>query len=112
MKIPDTCKNFDPDSEKCLECYIGYVLNDDHECLESAEQVTDQYCRAWGENNICLECSTGAFLNSEGFCELASPLCQEYSHETGLCTACFPGFTLTDGVCELAVDEVTYPNCN
>lgn len=37
MKIPDTCKNFHTAEERCLECYVGYVLNDFNQCVESPE---------------------------------------------------------------------------
>ena len=32
--IPPTCKNFNINSERCLECYSGYGLDAAGQCIE------------------------------------------------------------------------------
>lgn len=44
MKIPDDCKNFNTFIGQCLQCYVGYALDNNNNCVESEEEGGDPNC--------------------------------------------------------------------
>ena len=44
IKKPSDCFDFDIEENKCMQCYAGYSLDDDNNCVESEEDKTDPYC--------------------------------------------------------------------
>ena len=46
-----------------------------------------------------MRCADRAFFNAEGICQLVSVDCNTYDELTGLCTSCYAGFGLDNGIC-------------
>ena len=40
------------------------------------------------------------FYPLNGFCEAVNPLCKEYNHKNGNCTACYDSYLLINGECQ------------
>lgn len=59
-------------------------------------------------NNVCNKCSDKYYVGSSGNCIPVNPLCKS-NDATGACTSCFPGYSLTAGVCGIAGNPD--PNC-
>ena len=63
------------------------------------EGVTDIYC-VQTVNGVCTNCSNGYYYNKqEGLCKQVDTLCKGHDKETGFCTDCYQGFTLSVGKC-------------
>jgi hypothetical protein len=92
------CKTFDKKNGNCLSCYNGYtILNG--ACIIS--QTQDPNCKKTNTQNDCLDCYHG-YIVIKGKCIAQNPLCKGLDKNTGGCTSCWPGYTLTpDANCSL-----------
>ena len=91
------CKTSDTSNGRCITCYQGFSLSEGI-CKVF---VRDPNCQQYDLSNQCTKCST-RFYNSLGTCKLVSPLCKDYDRVIGLCTQCYPGYVLTNGICAIA----------
>ena len=57
-------------------------------------------CKTW-EDGVCVECSENYYFNSNGICCEVKPQCRLFNREQGVCVACYPGYQIVDGVCEV-----------
>lgn len=87
-------------------CLLLVVL-----AVASAQEFTNAYCESFDDQENCLKCASRYYLDSaSGICFPVSPLCNTYSHSTGMCTSCYSGFGLTpSGNCITIASPV--PNC-
>lgn len=111
QQIPSTCSNFDQINGICRGCYLGYELNAKKQCVVSQQGVTDPNCREF-KNGKCVQCSAGAFFNTQGICVISDPLCKRFSN-LQRCEECYPGYAL-DSVkltCVEAPTSAGDPNC-
>lgn len=42
--IPSDCLDFSISEERCLQCYTGYTLDENNNCVESEEDTSDPHC--------------------------------------------------------------------
>lgn len=57
-------------------------------------------CKTW-EEGVCTECSENYYFNKNGICCEVKPQCQLFDREQGLCVACYQGYHIVDGVCQV-----------
>lgn len=57
-------------------------------------------CKVW-EDGVCVECSENFYFNDRGVCCEVKPQCRIFNREEGVCVACYQGYIITDGVCEV-----------
>lgn len=79
-KIPDECKRFSEENEKCVECYDGYELDSDDKCIKKKEEVSDPNCNEF-KNGKCLKCSYGFYFNDEDICTHIPDECLDFRIE-------------------------------
>lgn len=112
IECPEGCSNCES-TEFCSSCDLGYQLN----YLDLCEPCDDLCLDC--EENKCKECKFGYFGNSKHKCvqkcglgkfgnaERSVPVCEDCPTQCtkcdtyDVCTACIPGFELTDaGKCQ------------
>lgn len=109
--VDPSCFTFDQSTGNCLSCYQGFTLSFGTCEVSNATAVSDPNCRKFLTNDVCSQCSDRYYIGSSGLCTEVNPLCHEYDQSTGLCTTCFPGFTLASGFCNLTTTTLSDPNC-
>ena len=76
----------------------------DPELLNDPEMVKllNNYwgCKTWDEG-VCVECSDHFYFNSNGVCCEVKPQCKLFNREEGMCVACYQGYHIVNGVCEV-----------
>jgi hypothetical protein len=99
--VNNQCKTNDANGN-CLTCYNGYNVIGGQCALAPVTGPTQVGCATWDWNKqICLQCSNGWVFNYNGVCQVVSDQCK--SHDSnGNCKACFVGYTLIQGQCNLA----------
>lgn len=100
QSINPLCKTSDFTNGRCLTCYQGFTSSDGL-CKIF---VRDPNCLQYDSSNQCTKCSAN-FYNSLGICKMVSPLCKDYDKTIGLCTSCYPGYTLANGICAIATSK-------
>ena len=94
-KLPNSdCSTFSPSSGGCLSCYPGYTLTN-RQCLLLGHTPN---CQAYDSRANCIACAPFYHL-ANNTCQPVSPLCKNYNIYSGLCTSCYPGFSLATGTC-------------
>lgn len=93
MKIPTDCLDFSIPEERCLQCYSGYALDENFNCIESVEQASDPYCNEF-QDGVCVKCSFGFYFNDDKVCARIPDECKTFSTETEECKECYPGYAL------------------
>lgn len=61
-------------------------------------------CRTWAKDQ-CLECSNGYSFNKNGVCCQISDLCSQFNKAEGVCQACYQGYAIVNGTCQLAAKD-------
>lgn len=105
QQVSDSCKTHD--GFACTSCYHGFVLNEGACELNPLNSIapSDAGCKDWDWfNQVCKACAPYWFM-SNGICIPVSPYCKTYD-EAGLCTSCFKGYHVVEGVCERSADKV------
>lgn len=107
----DFCKTYDTTSGNCTSCFKGYDLVEGN-CVFSSSNTakpSDLGCAKWDwDNQICLACSKGYYLNSNRICTAYSSQCKTISN-SGLCISCFKGYDLIDGNCVFSASNTAKP---
>jgi len=107
----DYCKTYDATWGNCTSCFKGYDLVDGN-CVFSPSNTakpSDLGCAKWDwDNQICLACSKGFYLNSNKICTAYSTQCKTISN-SGLCISCFKGYDLVDGDCVFSASNTAKP---
>ena len=107
--VDPNCKETQGDT--CLSCYNGYTLQENTCVKSTVEETSDPLCAEWLDE-ICVKCSDGSFVNTDGRCALVDPLCKTYDLLNGACLSCYQGFSLEGTKCvESEQQEVSDPNC-
>lgn len=99
VEVNPLCNTYDGNGF-CLSCYQGYILNGGSCILPS-----DPNCLIWS-GSTCVQCIPWTYYNGTK-CVQVSTACRTFSSVTGLCTSCYTGWTLSNGVCSVNAD----PNC-
>ena len=97
--INPLCKTFDFEINSCAECFVGFELKDGNCELGPEGSVIDPNCKEIDADGKCLECSQGAYFNSEGRCQVVSASCKTFDFSQLVCTECYEGFDLNNGTC-------------
>lgn len=108
--VSTLCSTWDAVSGGCTSCYQGYQLQGSN-CIQSAPPSVGSgagNCTSYGANGLCSQCSYGFYLVS-GYCNLVNPLCSTWDPNTGACTSCFQGYTLSGTTCTQS-SAPGYPN--
>lgn len=71
--------------------------------------IKDPNCRNFAPNGNCLACSARYYVNTNGKCVPANPLCKEFNTLNGACTLCYPGYGISGNTCLQGVSQD--PNC-
>lgn len=111
IPVNDKCNTLD-DNGLCLSCYQGYdLINGVCFFSKSNNAVpTDSGCGKWDwSSQICIECSSGFTFNSRGVCSAVSDQCKTWS-SSGLCSTCFKGYDLKNGLCVLSSFNTINPS--
>ena len=61
-------------------------------------------CKTWAKDQ-CLECSNGYSFNKNGVCCQISDLCSQFNKAEGVCQACYQGYAIVNGSCQLAAQD-------
>ena len=111
-KIPDTCLDFDTNAEKCLACYSGYSLDNNHICVKSAAESIDPGCSSF-QNGVCTQCSFGYYFDEFGRCRQIPSTCGDFDTLRGVCRTCYPGYELnSNGKCVAVEAGAGDSGCN
>ena len=101
VPVSDQCNTFDV-SGNCVSCYKGYRLVAGRCERMPEEKVEDLGCATWDwDNKRCLQCSRRWVFNAARKCVPVSDNCNEWN-DSGVCTSCFRGYRLDNGVCTQA----------
>ena len=80
VAVAATATEFDPELLTILNNYFG--------------------CKTW-EEGVCVECSEHYYFNKNGICCEVKPECRIFNVEEGICIACYQGWKIIDGKCEV-----------
>ena len=103
VPVNDLCATFG-NNGACLTCYKGYTLNNGVCSISQVEVTgpTDLGCRRWDwDNQVCLECSVRYVFSANRTCIKVNDNCASFNSDSGVCTACYTGYSLNNGVCEV-----------
>ncbi len=99
--VADLCATWG-DYGACTACYKGYEVKDGACVLSAIKGPSDLGCAKWDwDNQKCLACSQRWTFNTAGVCTPVNDYCSNYDNY-GVCTACYTGYQLADGKCNLA----------
>jgi len=98
------CRTYDTNTGACLTCYDGYYLY----CGQCIEVVltpdntppSDLLCAKWNAG-VCVQCARTAYFYN-GACIQSNPQCRTFNASNGWCTACYTGYVLVKGNCNVA----------
>lgn len=100
--IPALCQTCD-NYGNCLSCWPGFSLSSGT-CIVPTSggnaSPTDPECSNYVAPN-CLSCYGGWYLDINGVCQLANPLCATVDTFDN-CLTCYPGYVLIAGNCLVA----------
>ncbi len=103
VQVSDQCQTWSFSNGNCTSCYQGYELSQGACVLSDNSQNQDPNCARYDQDQSkCLQCSNRYYFNQNGICTAVSPQCQTWSNATGLCTSCYQGYTLANGVCSIS----------
>lgn len=96
----------------CTACYNGYILSSGVCSLAPIQKVSDVGCAQWDWNNqVCISCSQGWVFSTNKICTPVNSQCAS-SNSAGVCTSCYQGYNLNNGVCALApIQQVSDAGC-
>ena len=101
VQVNSLCQSYD-NTGACTSCYQGYDLSNG-ECvlsLSNNAKPVDSGCSNWDWNSqVCLACSKNWVFNNNGVCVPVSDQCST-SDSNGLCTSCYQGYDLKNGICQ------------
>ena len=101
VRVDDVCSSFDTNGQ-CTACYKGYNLVNGYCALSTQTGPKDLGCKKWDwDNQKCLECSVRWVFGSNGVCTPVDNSCASFN-SVGVCTACYKGYNLLNGVCTLS----------
>ena len=101
VAVSDACSTWGADGA-CTACYKGYNLLNGACVVADLHGPTDLGCKRWDwDNQVCLECSARWVKGANGVCVPVSDVCATWGAD-GICTACYKGYNLSNGVCVLA----------
>lgn len=73
--------------------------------LADEVNVVNYYgCKTW-KGQVCIECSSGYHFNNIGVCCQISDLCSQFNVAQGVCQACYQGYGIVNGTCQLAAED-------
>lgn len=110
VMVSDSCKTFNNFNGKCTSCYSGYSLDNNGNCNESNATIA---CASTDPTTgLCLRCFNGSYLDASSNCVPIDPQCQAFNTQTRQCDACYKGYSLNSGVCQVTVNAIpTILNC-
>lgn len=100
------CRTFDNTNGACLSCYDSFELIGIR-CIKSEiKDVSDVNCAEFSQG-ACTKCSVGFIFNSNRVCSQVSSDCKTFVAASGLCSSCYFGFDLANGICVKGVNDVS-----
>lgn len=112
IQIDPNCQSWNNATGACSQCYVGYVVTNVNFCSiinpsvltvqQKSSLNTDVNCLKSNSTGICTQCIFRYVLNSNNACIKVNDLCQQWNNTTALCTACYGGYTLTNGACNIS----------
>jgi hypothetical protein len=95
------CNTWNPYSGSCTSCSNKYQLIGNN-CVLGVTGGPGNYkvlnCGRVGPNGQCQQCNNRYYLFN-GFCNSVSPLCNAWNQNTGACTTCFSGYSISGYGC-------------
>jgi hypothetical protein len=98
-QIDPFCKNFDGAKLVCTACFNGFVLVSDKCQIDQNKTVRDPYCRNFSASGDCVQCSLGFYFDKNSVCTQVPASCMTFDYKALVCTACYPGYELSQSVC-------------
>ena len=109
-QISPLCKTASQSTGACLSCYAGYVLQGTN-CVVGGAATLDANCATFN-NNICINCSSNYYLNTQGVCITFNPLCKTSNTSNGACLSCFKGYGIQSGTCVIVSGQTSNSDVN
>ena len=97
------CNTYNPHNGLCTSCYPGFEPQQG-DCVEA---VSPSSCNEFNPDGTCKKCGQGSYL-SQGKCITIDPQCAYFNTTTVSCTACYPGYSLLNGACEISKVEAEF----
>ena len=101
VPVSDQCREHAANGA-CTSCYKGYHIENGACVIDAVVKPSDSGCGKWDwDNQVCLECSYRWTFNSNNKCVPVDDFCSSYDKSSGSCTACYAGYILSNGSCNL-----------
>ena len=65
------------------------------------QAVSPSSCSETNPDGSCAKCGQGSYLKG-GVCIAIDPQCASFNENTETCQACYPGYSLLNGACEIS----------
>lgn len=91
------CNTYNIDNGQCTSCYAGFGLSNGT-CSPS---TSPNSCSQFDSNGRCVKCGAGSYL-SQGQCLTIDAQCANFDQSAQVCTACYPGYSILNGVCQIS----------
>jgi hypothetical protein len=102
------CNTYSSDNGFCTSCYAGFALSNGT-CSPS---TSPNSCAKFDGQGNCLQCGSGSYLR-QGHCLTIDTQCASFDLTSQSCTACYSGYSILNGVCQVSKVESQYvvENC-
>jgi hypothetical protein len=96
----------------CKKCYKGHNLYLESCVASTLSGINGLECSQWVYNQNFLVCSPRWIFGANGFCVSVDNFCSIFDKANGICTACYKGYTLTNGIFVLAKNNEPNDICS
>lgn len=113
MSVDENCDQYNSTDGSCLSCYPGFAVQwnaakGKKQCLIHLD--TDPNCEIRGSQSTCAKCYSGFYYSAQNFiCMQINQLCATANSSNGNCLSCYGGYTLINGECVIAAQDVKPP---
>jgi hypothetical protein len=102
--VNNLCNTWNPFSGVCTSCVSRYQLVGNN-CVLGVTGGPGNYqvlnCGRVSSSGMCQQCNNRYYLFN-GYCNSVNPLCNAWNANTGACTTCFSGYSISGYGCALA----------
>lgn len=108
QNVNTNCNTYNPVNGRCSSCYPGFEVSNG-DCVKS---LSPSSCNEFNADGTCAKCGQGSYL-SQGTCIAIDPQCAKFNEQTETCLACYDGYSLLNGACQVSdvEEEFEVENC-